>query len=516
VKVEKQGYFLGSRSFYPSPGTNLVDIKLLKKTKAGSFKATDGGVVNFETVSVDMGSGFVTESGTAYSGNVNVSGTYIDPTADDINQIMPGSLRSASVDGESLLASFGMMAIELTDDNGNPLQLSEGNTAELSASIPEELSSNAPATIPMWYFNEEKGYWVEEGEAQKIGNKYVGSVKHFSFWNYDIKIDAREANGTILHENGTPVQNVRIEMSTTQAGSRGGNTCTQGKYRGLMPINVDITMTISGGPKGLTPFKVNLIVPASGKIQDIVIPDDMFPEPIEVTGKIVDCNNKPTDEARVIIGGRYVATTINGVFTAELLTNSNYSLSLRSKANYKKQKINDISTTQSNLNLGNLQFCPDGATNSVDVDYTDDIKSFSCSYYIDGTQFAINGDFLVGQNKDKNQMSIKIGDGARGTITGRFLEITMLSDFKMDGQPHFYTFKDDKSDKWMIDFTTDLTPNDAIVPEGIRVDFFKWDLSPGGYNKVIFFGAFQEFVAPTGQYVSRSLEDGEITFTMND
>ncbi len=77
VKVNKNGYFLGSRSFYPTDGNNLVDIKLLKKTIAGSFDAASGGKVEFESVNIEMGSGFVDESGNAYTGQVNVSGWHI-------------------------------------------------------------------------------------------------------------------------------------------------------------------------------------------------------------------------------------------------------------------------------------------------------------------------------------------------------------------------------------------------------------------------------------------------------
>ena len=48
----------------------------------------------------------------------------------------------------------------------------------------------APETINLWYFDEENGYWKEEGQAIKDGNKYVAEVTHFTWWNCDILFDA--------------------------------------------------------------------------------------------------------------------------------------------------------------------------------------------------------------------------------------------------------------------------------------------------------------------------------------
>lgn len=518
VKVHKQGYFLGSRSFYPTSGNNLVDIKLLKKNKVGSFDASNGGVVDFESVSIDMGAGFVTESGNEYTGKVNVSGKFIDPTADDIHDIMPGSLRAVSPDGESLLASFGMMAVELTDDAGNLLQLAKGNTAEISSPIPTDLASTAPEKLPLWYFNEDKGYWVEEGEATKVGNKYVGKVSHFSFWNCDIRVASREANGIIVHENGVPVANAVIIMKTDVAGVRQGLSCSEGKFRGLMPINVDINITVKGGTEGLRPYTITRRISSTENMGEIVIPDSYFPEPVNVSGSIVDCNNNPTGDIRLVVNGRYVVeTNASGVFQTRLISNNSYRIYMMNKIDYRRQKEFVLSVADKDVTIPVMQFCPDGvAKKTLDVTYSENIKSYKCTYSIDGTEHSITGEFKVGMNIDKGQMSVLIGDGSRGAITGKFFEITMLSGLKMDGQPHFYTFNEDRTDKWIIDIATDLTPNEPIIPDGIRVDFFKWDLSPGGYSKVVFFGEFKEYDASGQKYINRAIENGVLEFTMNN
>jgi hypothetical protein len=514
VKVVKDGYFLGSRSFYPTKGNNLIDIKLLKKNIVGSFDAAAGGKITFESVNIEMGSGFVTESGDMYTGKVNVRGKFIDPTSEDAGAIMPGSLRAASMSGESLLSSFGMMAVELTGDNGSHLQLAEGNTAEITSPIPAGLSSDAPSTTPLWYFDEDKGYWIEEGEATKVGNAYVGTVKHFSFWNCDIPIDAREANGTIYYEDGSPAKFVTMYMNVNGARSASGNTDEYGRYRGLMPINRDISLSLRGGQVKVAPHKLTINIPSSGKVDDIIIPNSAYPIPVYVTGRIIDCESKNTDDVLVLIGGRYSASTTDGAFTIKIPPQTTQSVLLRSKTDYLLQKIPPFKIENSNIDLGDLMFCPDPPKEQLDVTFTDKIKSISANYSIDGNYYSFD-DAKVGENKSKGQMSIVLPSNR--VTTGTFLEVTMLSDFRMDGQPHYYTFHRGVLDKWKIDFSTsNKSLVEPILPNSIRVDFHKWDLSPGGSNKIIFSGEFEEYGYDKKEFVRRVVEQGNIEFTMED
>ena len=93
----------------------------------------------------------------------------------------------------------------------------------------------------------------------------------------------------------------------------------------------------------------------------------------------------------------------------------------------------------------------------------------------------------------------------------------MLSDFRMDGQPHYYTFHRGVLDKWKIDFSTsNKSLVEPILPNSIRVDFHKWDLSPGGSNKIIFSGEFEEYGYDKKEFVRRVVEQGNIEFTMED
>ena len=86
----------------------------------------------------------------------------------------------------NLLETFGMLTVELTGSNNEKLQIT--SDSELKFPIANEQLSTAPNTIPLWYFDEENGYWIEDGEATKVGNQYVGTVSHFTPWNVDIPL----------------------------------------------------------------------------------------------------------------------------------------------------------------------------------------------------------------------------------------------------------------------------------------------------------------------------------------
>ncbi len=57
-----------------------------------------------------------------------------------------------------------MAAVELTGTSGELLQIATGKKATLTLSIPSSLAASAPATIPLWFFDEAKGLWKEEAE----------------------------------------------------------------------------------------------------------------------------------------------------------------------------------------------------------------------------------------------------------------------------------------------------------------------------------------------------------------
>lgn len=189
LSVHKAGYFAFSRAYVvENKALQTVVVQLLAKTQVGLVSAAQGGLVQVPggPILTFPANSVATVDGRSYGGTVVVYARYLDPAAPDLALYMPGDLRGISVGGEEQsLATFGMIAVEISGAEGEALQIAAGSEVQLSMPVSAGQAALAPASIPLWYFDLGKARWIEEGSAQLIGNEYVGQVKHFSFWNCD-------------------------------------------------------------------------------------------------------------------------------------------------------------------------------------------------------------------------------------------------------------------------------------------------------------------------------------------
>jgi len=155
---------------------------------------------------------FVDASGAVYDGAVNVALNAMQPGEDGFYGSFPGEFAGIREDGTEVpFVSYGFMTVELTGTDKAPLQLADGTTAQLSLTIAADKAATAPATIPMWWFDEAAGVWREEGEAVLAGNTYTAEVAHFTTWNWDLPVaDICSITGEVSDESGQPVANARV------------------------------------------------------------------------------------------------------------------------------------------------------------------------------------------------------------------------------------------------------------------------------------------------------------------
>ena len=101
---------------------------------------------------------------------------------------MPGDWGATDPVGNGrVMESWGAGTVDLLG-GGHHYNLRPGATATLT--IPIHSSQLAfPAaiapTIPLLTYDEKAGLWRQEGVANRVGNTYVGKVKHFSAFNMD-------------------------------------------------------------------------------------------------------------------------------------------------------------------------------------------------------------------------------------------------------------------------------------------------------------------------------------------
>jgi hypothetical protein len=254
VSVSKTGFFKGIKTFIATPNKGaFFRIKLIPKISAGTISGTSGGGVTLSnglTITLPANAVVNATTNAAYSGVVTVFASYINPTATDINNIMPGDLRGLNNDNQlRLLTSFGMAAVELIGAGGELLQISSGKKATLTMPIPTSISASAPSTIPLWYFNENNGLWKQEGSATKVGNTYAGEVSHFSFWNCDIPSNYVQFNCTVVNSTGQPMQNafVKISLVSNSLNAGYGYTDSSGYVSGAVPNNEQLKLEVFAG-----------------------------------------------------------------------------------------------------------------------------------------------------------------------------------------------------------------------------------------------------------------------------
>lgn len=214
VTIDKPGFFHGSRRFYPSVNaTHFLNVTLLSSQPVGSFNSGTGGQISLDG---DARLSFPAEAivdpnGELYTGTVDVSAQPIYADDPELSSKMPGDLVGMNGSNElGSLASLGMMAVELRSSSGDLLQVKEGSTVEMHMPIPSDMIANAPTTIPMWYFDEVEGLWIEEGTANRSGDAYVAEVGHFTYWNYDAWFPIVKWGATFLLPNGEPASNVSV------------------------------------------------------------------------------------------------------------------------------------------------------------------------------------------------------------------------------------------------------------------------------------------------------------------
>ncbi|WP_261903416.1 cadherin-like domain-containing protein [Vibrio fortis] len=242
VSADAVGFSEASESKqYSDIGTaiNLYLPTIHANVSFDSQVASDLKVDNETLVSVEAQS-FVNAQGEAVTGQISSELFVIDPSLDI--DLMPGEMVTETPSGEIVpIESFGAITATFTDSDGNGLQLADGKTAQVR--IPAS-GSNPPATIPLFYYDEVQGIWVEEGTATLENGFYVGEVAHFTTWNADRVYETIYINGCVVDKENQPIANARIRSEGIDYnGSSSAYSDVQGNFR--IPVRQNSRVLIS-------------------------------------------------------------------------------------------------------------------------------------------------------------------------------------------------------------------------------------------------------------------------------
>ena len=335
IKVFKSGFYQALKTTVPTSEINSVKITLITRTPdvviptgvVSEVAMPNGAKITFD-------GNFSETSGSNYTGNVNVSMYYLDAGDPELESKMPGNLQAENTNNnEGVLATYGMLNVELTGGSGQSLNLASGSTAQIEVPINPLISTSSPATIPLWHFDEAKGYWVEEGIATKIGNAYVGDVSHFSWWNCDAFFPTTDLCMTVIDvTSGLPLSNVTVTLAFSGTTfPRQGVSNANGQICGLIPSNEVITANVLD-TCGNSIF-TSTIGPFSGTANTttISIPSGSV-STTNVVGDFYDCNNNPITNgyAEIVYGSsvsyQYIANGEIDIMTLVCNSNNNFTL----------------------------------------------------------------------------------------------------------------------------------------------------------------------------------------------
>ncbi len=232
------------------PTSATVTKVMLPKGTPQTVDAGNGGTAEQDGFFVRFPAGAIDAAG-----DVQVTISPIDVSTPELGAF-PGDFGGVSAGGDPvLLETFSLMDVEITQ-NGNPINLAPGTTAELEFLLPAGTPLTAGQTIPLWFFDVESGNWVEEGFGTVvevgIGQlAIVGEVSHFSWWNCDQPIDTFSCvSGTVTDVDGAPVANAQVFASGVDYnGTSYSQTDANGTYCANVRIDstVEITATAFGG-----------------------------------------------------------------------------------------------------------------------------------------------------------------------------------------------------------------------------------------------------------------------------
>lgn len=178
-------------------------ITLTNVENGGSVTGVDGTFLGVPAGAI------VDEQGNPVTGDIEVFLSPVDVSDERAFLSFPGEFEGIGEDGEqTLIATFGVADFTFSQD-GSPVFLAEGQTADIRipAYITNGLNGSplaAGETIPLWFLDEETGLWQEEGAGtlasdsnSPSGFSLEAEVTHFSWWNIDVKVPGTLAELTI-------------------------------------------------------------------------------------------------------------------------------------------------------------------------------------------------------------------------------------------------------------------------------------------------------------------------------
>ncbi|RXK80940.1 carboxypeptidase-like regulatory domain-containing protein [Filimonas effusa] len=483
IHVEKAGYFSGSRTIITQDEQlHYVQVELLPKNIAGSFPASAGGTVNAAGCDLVFAANAIHKAdGSVYNGKVEVAYAFLNPESERFMQVMPGDLRGINKQEQEVgLESYGMVAVELLGASGEKLALDSSKPATLKLTIPASLRATGPASIPLWYFNEEKGLWQEEGSAVRIGNTYVGTVRHFSFWNCDAPFKVIDFKATIHDAAGNALAYGLVELQSKTGNMRASAYLdATGTVMGLIPANQPMEMKVFTPNCRTEVYKAD-IGPYS-QAADLGIIKVSLPagSVLQLSGAVTNCSGQP-------VAAGFAGLTIDGLKYRTAIENGSYSFVIN-RCNSSNTNITVSAYDSSSNKYGTASLAVGTGAAVLNVVACDNVVSQEFRFILNGQQV----------NYTQPQDSISSGTAQGGSYLElsamrkqspwEELRLSFRNNTSADTIPStFISYNDRNGKRYQAYQMLRITKRDNVTIEGSMTGNFIDSLPAGGSTLVPF------------------------------
>lgn len=262
VKGSKTGFFEGTRGLIPVKN-GITKLELIMPAATADFNGNTSLDGNFLTngTGIEIPANSLTGNGTFQAAIEHIS-----PDNPDFERMIPGGdlMATDAAGSDRQLYSYGMLMVKLTDASGNEINLASGKTATIRMKIAASQLASAPASIPLWHFDEATARWKEEGSATRQGDQYVGTVSHFSSWNCDAPGGRSVIKGIVKDCHGNPLEGVRV-----RTGQKSVFTNASGQYETFVPAQTAFDVAVDYPELGLSSASVAVSPIADGATQTV-------------------------------------------------------------------------------------------------------------------------------------------------------------------------------------------------------------------------------------------------------
>ena len=214
ITYKKNGYLLGSTKIEIKKSKNNEFLNFLEHAmyKYDNHYTYNNKILN-NYIDIDTSVSYVDNNKNPYTGELSAQSTVLDNQNKVLLDIFPSGFNGIDIQGNTVsFITYGLISISFNDNNGNAIDLENGEVATLIFNVSSSADINEE-TLPLWYYNEKTGSWIEEGYAElQNDGSYKGDISHLGIWSLNKIIEEEPGifRGHLYYEDGTSVKNARV------------------------------------------------------------------------------------------------------------------------------------------------------------------------------------------------------------------------------------------------------------------------------------------------------------------